>query len=284
MATVSCTDGGGEDRAERRADAGRPGERERGAGDRAGRPTRRATISASGRHSRLSLSTNGVSRKNTPSAMITAPAILSSVPRESLQRGAEPGRGHAERDEDDGEGEAEDDRRHQHARQSPLAVLHLGQRDARDRRQVAGHERQHAWRDERDEADREGGDDRGVDAAVHRSKAASSASSRRASAGSSVGPLSAAGRRRRPAAPAPRREQRAERASGTRTPGRARRRASNPPPLRHRRARPARTRRRARALICALVLPSAIRRRISARSGWRRATGRRPAPSRTRRT
>ena len=40
-------------------------------------------ISESGRHSRLSLGTNGVIRKNTPSAMITAPATLSSVPRPS---------------------------------------------------------------------------------------------------------------------------------------------------------------------------------------------------------
>ena len=39
-------------------------------------------ISASGRHSLLSFGTNGVSRKKTPSAMITKPASLSSVSRE----------------------------------------------------------------------------------------------------------------------------------------------------------------------------------------------------------
>ena len=46
-----------------------------------------------------------------------------------------------------------------------LAALQLGDADARHRRQVAGDERQHAGRDERDEADRERGDDRRVDAA-----------------------------------------------------------------------------------------------------------------------
>ena len=124
-------------------------------------------ISASGRHSRLSLGTNGVSRKNTPSAMITTPATLSSVPARVLQRRAEAGRGHAERDEHDRERQAEDDRGQQHAATgAALAALHLGERDARDGRQVAGHERQHARRDERDEADRERGDDGGVDAAA----------------------------------------------------------------------------------------------------------------------
>src|SRR3954469_13851319 len=48
-----------------------------------GPPEPAREINASGRHSRLSLGTNGVRRKNTPSAMITAPATLSSVPRES---------------------------------------------------------------------------------------------------------------------------------------------------------------------------------------------------------
>ena len=48
-----------------------------------GPPDPARLISASGRHSRLSLGTNGVSRNSTPSAMMTAPATLSSVPRES---------------------------------------------------------------------------------------------------------------------------------------------------------------------------------------------------------
>src|SRR3954468_15802757 len=49
-----------------------------------GPPEPARVISASGRHSRLSLGTNGVSTKKTPSGMITAPATLSSVLRELL--------------------------------------------------------------------------------------------------------------------------------------------------------------------------------------------------------
>ena len=45
-----------------------------------GPPLPAREMSASGRHSRFRRGTNGVSRKKTPSAMITAPAILSSVP------------------------------------------------------------------------------------------------------------------------------------------------------------------------------------------------------------
>ena len=112
-----------------------------------------------------------------------APAILSSVLR-LLQRRAEPGRGHARARRRRREREAEDDRGQQDLRHAALARLHLGERDARDGRQVAGHERQHAGRDERDEADREGGDDGGVDAAAHRP---SSASRRRASSALSSG-------------------------------------------------------------------------------------------------
>ncbi len=48
-----------------------------------GPPDPARDISASGRHSRLSLGTNGVSTKSTPSRMITTPATLSSVPRQS---------------------------------------------------------------------------------------------------------------------------------------------------------------------------------------------------------
>ena len=48
-----------------------------------GPPVPAREISASGRHSRLSFGTNGVRTNSTPSAMMTAPAILSSVPRES---------------------------------------------------------------------------------------------------------------------------------------------------------------------------------------------------------
>ena len=48
-----------------------------------GPPEPARLMSTSGRHSRLSLGTNGVTRKSTPRAMITTPATLSSVPRRS---------------------------------------------------------------------------------------------------------------------------------------------------------------------------------------------------------
>ena len=67
------------------------------------------------------------------------------------------------------EGEAEEQRRPEHPGPA-AALLDVGERDAGDRRQVAGHERQHAGRDERDEADPEGGDDRGVDRVGARSQ------------------------------------------------------------------------------------------------------------------
>ena len=83
-----------------------------------GPPEPARDISASGRHSRLSFGTNGVSTKNTPSAMITDAGDLVERPAAVLQRRAEAGGGHPERDEHDGEREAEDDRREQHARQA----------------------------------------------------------------------------------------------------------------------------------------------------------------------
>jgi hypothetical protein len=48
-----------------------------------GPPEPARAISASGRHSRFSRGTKGVTTKSTPSPTITAPAILSRVPRES---------------------------------------------------------------------------------------------------------------------------------------------------------------------------------------------------------
>ena len=66
--------------------------------------------------------------------------------------------------------------------QPRLACLDLGELEPGDRRQVARHERQHARRDERDDPDAEGGEDRGVDAVGcerdHRSYFARSSSSR----------------------------------------------------------------------------------------------------------
>ena len=210
-----------------------------------GPPEPARDISASGRHSRLSFGTNGVTRNSTPSAMITAPATLSSVPRPSWQRRAEAGRGHAERDEDDGEREAEDDRRQQHARQALLAVLDLGQRDAGDGRQVAGHERQHARRDERDEADRERGDHRGVDAAGSPVEGRQLGVEPARVVGVELGPASVAAgravRRQRRASSAD--AERGERRRARPAPARPRRRS---PCSRARPARRARTRRRAR--------------------------------------
>ena len=75
---------------------------------------------------------------------------------------AEAGCRHPESDEHRGEREAEEQRRAEHPRPA-TPVLDVRERDARDRRQVAGHERQHAGGDERDEADGKGGHDRGVD-------------------------------------------------------------------------------------------------------------------------
>ena len=48
-----------------------------------GPPEPARDISMSGRHSRLSFGTNGVSTNSTPRAMMIAPATLSSVPRPS---------------------------------------------------------------------------------------------------------------------------------------------------------------------------------------------------------
>ena len=187
--------GGGEDRAEGGADARRPGEGEGGAGDQraAGAGARhqhvRPPLAVELRHERREHEQHAEGDDDRAGDLVERPAAV-------LQRRAERGGGHAQRHEDDGEGQAEDDRGHQDAAEALLALLDLGQRHARDGGQVAGHQRQHARRDEGDEADREGGDDRGVDAAGHRSKALSSASSRRASSGSSSGPAGALSVRR----------------------------------------------------------------------------------------
>jgi hypothetical protein len=79
-----------------------------------------------------------------------------------LEELTQAGGGHAERHEHRGEGQAEEERGSEHLR-APAALLDVGERDARDRRQVAGHERQDAGGHERDEADREGGEDGSVD-------------------------------------------------------------------------------------------------------------------------
>ena len=231
-----------------------------------GPPDPARDISTSGRHSRLSLGTNGVSTNSTPSAMMITPAILSSVPRPSCSVEPSPVAVIPSATKTTVKDRQKTNAGHQDAAEPLLALLDLGQRHAGHGRQVAGHERQHARRDEGDEADREGGDDRGVDAAGHRSKALSSASSRRASSGSSSGPAGAL----------------SVRASGA---PRARCRARRAPPARRAPARPRGRSRRlggsastsgpysstSAALICSLVMPSAIRARMNARS-WS-ATG-----------
>jgi hypothetical protein len=79
-----------------------------------------------------------------------------------VERLTQPGGAHAEGDEHDREGEAEQQRRAEHPG-AAATLLDVDERDARDRGQVAGHEWQDTRRDERDEADREGGHDRRVD-------------------------------------------------------------------------------------------------------------------------
>ena len=153
-----------------------------------GPPLPARLISASGRHSLLSIGMNGVSTKKTPSRTIIAPAILSSVPLElcsvdPIPVAVMPSATNT----------TVNDRQKTIAgsrilRQAALARLHVGDRQARDRREIAGHERQHARRDEGHEADRERRDHGGVDAAGQRLSSASRrwASSALSSGGSSV--------------------------------------------------------------------------------------------------
>src|SRR5581483_2170061 len=96
--------------------------------------------------------------------------------------------GGTERNEHAGEA---DDERHARRDDAPAraALAEARHLDARDGREVAGHERQDAGRDHGDEAGEEGD---GKLLAHHASKRASSSSSRRSSAGSSGGPAATA--------------------------------------------------------------------------------------------
>ena len=81
--------------------------------------------------------------------------------------------GQPEEDEDQRERGDEQQARDQHA--APVGVVELGRLEAGHRREVAGHEGQHARGEERDEAGREGGED--ADAAgigVHRERSSAS--------------------------------------------------------------------------------------------------------------
>ena len=136
----------------------------------------------------------------------------------------------------DGEGEAEEQRRAEHLGRA-AALLDVGERDARDRRQVAGHERQHAGRDERDEADGEGGEDGGVDVGRRRSQVVAldvrvePAAAGPAAAGGRGAAVAAAGPRQRSdgeADPAEREHDRRAPGSRRRARRRGRRRRSSP--------------------------------------------------------
>ena len=162
------------------------------------------------------------------------------------------------------EREAERQRGEHHV--GALAALELARVTPGDRRQVARDERQHAGRDEGHEADREGCDDRRVDAAAHR-RLVRRPARRRAGARR---PSPAARRPSGPgpacAAPAPRGDGHPGDARATRAgPGRGRRRGRSRSTA-GRRACRARTPSTSASLTSCLSLPSAIWRRMKARS------------------
>ena len=149
--------GGREDRAQGRADAGRPGDREGGAGD-----------------DRAALSGPLEERVDVPLAV--EPGDEERGDEEDphrddqrrrdlgqrllviLEEGAEAGGGQSEEDEDRREAGDEEQARDQDP--APAGVVEVGRGDAADRGEVARHQRQHAGREERDDARAEGGEDR----------------------------------------------------------------------------------------------------------------------------
>ena len=96
-----------QDRPEGRSDARGPGDRERGPAT-TGPPLPARAISASTCHSRFRRTMKRLATKNTPSAMIRAPAIVSSVSWCSLSVRPEAGGGQAQEDEDGREARDED--------------------------------------------------------------------------------------------------------------------------------------------------------------------------------
>ena len=89
--------------------------------------------------------------------MISAAGDLRQQLLVVLEDGAEAGRGQPEEDEDRREAGDEEQARAEHA--APAGVVELAGRDAGHRREVAGHQRQHAGGEEGDDPRREGGED-----------------------------------------------------------------------------------------------------------------------------
>ena len=122
-----------------------------------GPPLPARSSSASTCHSRFSRVMNSEPTKSTPIAMISAAETLVSVCLLSVEEGAEAGRGEAEDDEDRREAGDEEQAGAEHP--PPAGVVELGGRDAGDRREVAGHERQDAGGEEGDDPRAECGED-----------------------------------------------------------------------------------------------------------------------------
>ena len=127
-----------------------------------GPPVWARRMSSSGRHSRLSSGKEERGDEEHAHQGDHHARDLAQQRAVVVERLTEPGGGHAERHEHGGEREAEQQGGTKHLERA-LALLEVGEGDARDRGQVSGHERQHAGGDEGDEADGEGGEDRCVD-------------------------------------------------------------------------------------------------------------------------
>ncbi len=113
------------------------------------RPARRSSDSEC--HSRLSTRTNGVARNSDAHRDDQhAPDLLERL-FVVVERRADHRRAHAQQDEDRREARDEQQARDEHAAGAD-ALLQVGRRDPDDGREVAGHERQHARREERHEA------------------------------------------------------------------------------------------------------------------------------------
>ena len=137
--------GGGDDRAQRRAGAGRPGERERGAGQH--RAAAAGALHQRGRRATRATGAGRTARARTarPSTMITAPETFSAAgPVSAPCSACWPSRPSAMK---------MTEKLATKARLGPITRrgADLGRRHAGHRRDVAGDERQHARRQERDQ-------------------------------------------------------------------------------------------------------------------------------------
>ena len=148
--------GGGEDRPQRRADAGGPGDREGRAGDDRAAPARPFE---QGVDVPLAVEPGDEQRTDEEDAHRDDQHAgdLGQQVLVILQGRAEAGGGQPEGDEDRREAGDEEQARPQHP--APTGVVELGGGDPGDRRKVTGDERQDAGREERDDPRREGGED-----------------------------------------------------------------------------------------------------------------------------